>query len=105
MSTKFVNPNTCILPHTFAAVEVPADLATELQKLRDMKPTSPTWNEMCDLFNLAAELGVVARQEPDSQVCKDREEHLIKCIGAFLDKHKLAIITASARAAEENKNG
>lgn len=89
-----------MIPHNFPAVEIPAELAAELKKLLDMKPASPTWREMCGLFTLAAELGVVARQEPDSQVCKDREEHLIKCIGAFLDKHKLAIITASARAAE-----
>lgn len=95
---------SCIIPHTFPAVEIPADLQAELTKLLDMKPNSPTWKEMNQLFTLAAELGVVARQEPDSQICKDREEHLIKCIGAFLDKHKLAIITASAKAAAENGN-
>jgi len=90
-----------MIPHNFPAVEIPSELAAELQKLRDMKPNSPTWKEMCGLFLLAAELGVVARQDPESQVCKDREEHLIKCIGAFLDKHRLAIFTASAKAAKE----
>jgi len=94
--------SSCIIPHTFPAVEIPTELQAELTKLLEMKPNSPTWKEMNQLFTLAAELGVVARQDPDSQSCKDREEHLIKCIGAFLDKHKLAIITASAKGAQES---